>query len=47
MIKRNELIIANALEDCKGAITRVLESKNGTEKSIIDFVVFSNPLEVH
>ena len=43
---RHELLVVNGIEDkCNGAITRKRVTKNGTEESIIDFVIISSELE--
>ena len=43
---RHGLLVVNGIEDkCNGAITRKRVTKNGTEESIIDFVIISSELE--
>ena len=44
IIERNALIVVNGLEVCKGLITRERTTKDGIEKSIIDFVIVSTDL---
>ena len=42
---RHGLVVANGVEDkCSGLITRKRVTKDGTEESIIDFVIISNDL---
>ena len=44
MVKRKNLVIANALDICKGVITRERITKEFTEKSIIDYILMSKEL---
>ena len=45
IIRRHGLVVANGLKDkCTGLITRKRITKEGTEESIIDFVIISNDL---
>ena len=45
IIRRHGLIVANGMEEkCTGLITRKRVTKEGTEESIIDFVIISNDL---
>ena len=45
IIGRHSLIIGNSMKQCKGLITRKRITKNGTEESIIDFILFSDDLK--
>ena len=45
IIRRHEMVVVNGLRDkCTGLITRKRVTKDGTEESIIDFVIISNDL---
>ena len=39
LIERNNLVVCNGTSLCKGLITRSRTTVNGTEKSVIDFVI--------
>ena len=39
VIDRQDLLIANSLDICKGIVTRVREFENRTEKSTIDYIL--------
>ena len=39
VIDRQDLVIANSLDICKGIVTRVREFENRTEKSTIDYIL--------
>ena len=41
ILLKHNLIVANSLPLCKGLITRQRVTINGIEKSVIDFVIFS------
>jgi hypothetical protein len=45
IIERHGLVIGNSLKQCTGLVTRKRVTKNGTEESIIDFVLMSDDLE--
>ena len=46
ILERNNLIVVNSLGDkCSGLITRKRVTVEGTEESVIDFVIVSNDLE--
>ena len=47
VIERHALIVANGSEKCKGLITRERSTKERTERSCIDIVMFSNDLKKH
>ena len=42
--KNSHLSVANALQMCKGGITRVRHTKNDTEESILDFFIVCNQI---
>ena len=44
MVKRQNLIIVNAMDICKGVITRERITKNGKEISVIDYILVSDNL---
>ena len=44
MVKRQNLIIVNAMDICKGVITRERDTKNGKEISVIDYILVSDNL---
>ena len=44
VLGRNDLIIVNGTEKCKGLITRIRNTTQGTEKSVIDFFVVCQEL---
>ena len=44
IIERHGLVLGNSLKQCKGLITRRRVTKDKTEESIIDFVIFSEDL---
>ena len=44
LVERQDLVVANALEICKGSITRERTFENKTEKSIIDYIIISRDL---
>ena len=46
MVERNDLIVCNAQDICKGVITR-RETTRGTEESVIDFLILSKELFEH
>ena len=45
LIDRHGMVIGNSMTECKGLITRNRITKNGSEKSIIDFVLLSDDLK--
>ena len=45
IIARHGLVIGNSMKQCQGLITRKRVTKNATEESIIDFVIFSDDLK--
>ena len=45
ILERNDLIVINSLEKCKGKITRQRLTKNKKEESIIDFVIVCEEME--
>ena len=47
MVRRQNLFILNMDEKCQGSITRHRKTKNGDEKSIIDFLLVCDQLKVH
>ena len=47
IIERQNLIVANCLEICKGTITRQRELEHKTEKSVIDYIVVCQELSKH
>ena len=47
IIERHNLIVGNGSKKCTGIITRHRVTKTRTEKSVIDFVLFSNNLKKH
>ena len=46
IIERQDLIVVNALEICKGTITRERIFQNKTEKSVIDYIIVSRGLRI-
>ena len=46
IIVRHGLVIWNALEKCDGLVTRRRVIKNCVEESVIDFVIFSDGLDL-
>jgi hypothetical protein len=47
IIERHSLTVANGSDKCRGTITRKRVTKQRTEKSVIDFVLFSQDLKEH
>ena len=47
VIKRNNLVVCNAADFCKGIITRRRRSIKGLEESIIDFLIISEDMFEH
>ena len=47
IIERHNLIVGNGSTNCTGTITRCRRTKKTIEKSVIDFVLFSNDLKNH
>ena len=45
IIKRNNLIIANATDKCSGTITRHRVTKDTEEKAVLDYLLFCEKLE--
>ena len=45
IITRHGLIIGNSMNQCTGLVTRKRITKNATEESIIDFILFSDDLK--
>ena len=45
IIERHGLVLGNSLDQCEGVITRKRVTKNGTEESVIDFVIMSSDLK--
>ena len=45
IIARHGLVIGNSLKQCKGLVTRKRVTKNGTEESVIDFIIVSDDLK--
>ena len=44
LLEENDLVVVNGTDLCKGVITRKRSTINGTEESVIDFVLFSDDL---
>ena len=44
LIKKRDLELVNKSELCEGLITRTLKTKNGTENSIVDYVLLTKNL---
>ena len=44
MVKRQNLIIVNAMDICKGLITKERITKNGKEISVIDYILVRDNL---
>ena len=47
IIERHNLIVGNGSKKCTGIITRCRVTKTRTEKSVIDFLIFSDDLKKH
>ena len=47
IIERRNLIVGNGTTKCTGTITRCRTTKTNIEKSVIDFVLFSQDLKTH
>ena len=45
IIERHGLVLGNSLEQCSGLVTRKRITINGTEESVIDFVIMSDDLK--
>ena len=44
MVDRNNLVVANSLDICKGVITRERITKESVEQSVIDYILMSKRL---
>jgi exonuclease III len=44
LVERQQLIVGNGRSICQGTITRIRNTRNRTEKSVIDLVLFSSDL---
>ena len=44
LLERQNLIVVNALDKCKGIITRERVTENNSEKSVIDYIIISQGL---
>ena len=47
IIERHMLSVGNGSEICKGMITRIRNTRDRSEKSVIDIVMFSADLKKH
>ena len=47
LIERNNLIVANSLQLCEGVITRERITTKGVEKSVLDYVIVCDQMNVH